>query len=104
MDCSTISQPRRELLRLIESIGFGRIENLTIRSGDPVLDPMPDICHDRKFGMGAGAKDRRIRDTGVMKNHVKDFLSDLDSFKDATVLYLDIQDGLPSKMRIKSEV
>ena len=40
----------RRLLDLLNKINFGRIEGLVIRNGQPVLDPLPRIVREIKFG------------------------------------------------------
>ena len=41
----------RSLLEIIRTLGFGQIEFLRIRAGEPVLDPKPTIVHALKFGV-----------------------------------------------------
>ena len=46
---SSLSPARRRLLRLMQQLNFGRIEQLTIRRGEPVLEPMPRLVVEYKF-------------------------------------------------------
>ena len=41
-----LSAPRQALVRLCQSINFGRIEHLEIRRYEPVLDPSPQVFLD----------------------------------------------------------
>ena len=41
----------RNLLDAIRTLGFGQIESLRIRAGEPVLDPWPTVVRDLKFGV-----------------------------------------------------
>ena len=38
-----LSAPRQRLVRLFQSINFGRIEDLEVRSGEPVFSPAPRV-------------------------------------------------------------
>ena len=42
----------RTLLDAIRAIGFGQIEFLRVRAGEPVLIPGPSGVRDLKFGTG----------------------------------------------------
>src|SRR5262249_60047132 len=46
----SLSEARRQLLELIQWVGFGRIENLCVRGGEPVLEPAPAFVREHKFG------------------------------------------------------
>ena len=41
-----LSTPRRRLLELMQMFGFGRIDGLSVRSGEPVLDPSPRVVRE----------------------------------------------------------
>ena len=47
---AALSEPRRRLVELMQSINFGRIEDLIVVGGDPVLDPLPRMVQEIKFG------------------------------------------------------
>ena len=54
---SHLSPPRRRLIELMQSINFGRLENLRVRGGEPVLsDPDVVIVREIKFAGQNGAR------------------------------------------------
>jgi len=50
MNASTLSPARRQLLLRLQTLNFGRIENLRLQDGEPVLDPPPRVVREVKFG------------------------------------------------------
>jgi len=47
---SDLSSLRQDLVDLMRRIHFGRIENLSIRHGEPVLSPAPQVVYEVKLG------------------------------------------------------
>src|SRR5687767_11562343 len=47
---ASLSPLRQQLLLLMQRLNFGRIEGLVIKDGDPVLDPLPRVIRELKFG------------------------------------------------------
>lgn len=93
------SPARQNLLTLISLIGFGRIENLTIRSGQPVLDPRPRITRERLLGArDEGASDHTAR-TGC-KPHVRELLAELDRIGEGVIDCLEVRHGLPFRITV----
>jgi hypothetical protein len=69
---SSLTPGLARLIELLQTLNFGRIEALTVRSGQPVFDPPPRVI--QKFKMGAdnaprpetGHADFRLKD-GVIE-------------------------------------
>lgn len=47
---TNLSDGRRRLLRLMQDINFGAIEELEIRGGEPMFSPPPRVVREIKFG------------------------------------------------------
>lgn len=61
---SDLSAPRRRMVELMQELGFGRIETLLVRAGDPVLNPPPRVVREVKLGVES------IEDIGYAKGYV----------------------------------
>jgi hypothetical protein len=94
-----LSASPRRLLALICGNHFGRIEGLEIRGGQPVFDPPPRIVLEFKFGAGDGARPRPAGEF-VLKSAMAELFGCLAGFADAVVELLEIQHGLPFRMRV----
>ena len=47
---SSLSNGRARLVELMQQLCFGRIENLTVRRGEPIFDPPPKVSREVKLG------------------------------------------------------
>lgn len=91
---------RRWLIHLMQQINFGRIENLRIRDGDPMHDPLPRIVREVKFaGDNSPRSEAEIGDF-TLKRQVQDLLAQLDRIENGTVDVLIVKHGLPFSMQV----
>lgn len=97
---SSVSEPRRRLIELMQELGFGRIEALPVRAGDPVLDPPPTIVREVKFGGQNAARDERTLDDFTLKAQVVELFDELGRLGDGVIDVLTIKHGLPFNMHV----
>lgn len=97
---SSLSSARRELVALMQGIGFGRIENLAIRSGEPVFDPPPRVIREVKFGSENGPRPERGAGDFALKAQVVELLRLMDELGDATFEVLEVKHGLPFRVLV----
>lgn len=91
---------RRWLIHLMQQINFGRIENLRIRNGDPMHDPLPRIVREVKFaGDNTPRSEAEIGDF-TLKRQVQDLLIQLDQIGDGVIDVLVVKHGLPFSMQV----
>jgi hypothetical protein len=100
---SAVSLPRARLIERMQRLGFGTIEGLVIRDGDPVLTPPPHVVRDVKFCAENGPR----RETGLsdftLKAPVEDFLANLDAIGNGTIRSLEVRHGLPFRMQVEED-
>jgi hypothetical protein len=97
---STLSPARQQLLRLFQELNFGRIENLDVRQGEPVLDPSPQVIREVKFGGENGPRPERHAHDFLLKGQVVELLDQLDRLQDGTIRLLEVKHGLPFRMLV----
>jgi hypothetical protein len=97
---ASLSEPRRYLVELMQQLNFGRIENLTVRSGEPVLAPPPRVVHEHKFGGDNGPRPEHAAEDFLLKAQVVDLLRFLDRFGDGTIALVEVKHGLPFKLEV----
>lgn len=95
-----LSEPRRRLVRLMQRLLFGRIENLVIRRGQPVFDPPPTVTREHKFGGENGAHPKLRADDFLLKDQVVDLFRQLDALGDGVIAVLEVKHGLPFRMLV----
>ena len=98
---SDLSTPQAKLIELMQRLDFGRIENLTIREGEPVLDPPPRVIRDVKFCGEKGPRRESDLDDFVLKSEVVDLFAQFDKLRNATIKRLEVQHGLPFRMQLE---
>jgi hypothetical protein len=95
-----LSAARRRLLELLQSVLFGRIQNLVVHAGDPVFEPPPTITREHKFGGENGPHPKLGADDFLLKDQVVDLFRQLDRLGDGVIAVLEIKHGLPFRMLI----
>ena len=92
-----LSPEGRRLLELMQKVGYGRINNLTVEKGEPVLSPASSIERDLKLD----AEDTRIRSTDdfQLKKKVIKFFDQLMEIKDGFIRKIEIRGGLPVQIQ-----
>jgi hypothetical protein len=95
---AALTPARKRLVELMQKIGFGRIEGLVIRRGEPVFDPPPIVVHDIKFDGENRSRPPVEVDDFVLKKQVIHLFAALDRVRNGTVEKLEVKDGLPFLM------
>jgi hypothetical protein len=92
---ASLPPERRHLLKLMQQINFGRIENLTVRNGQPVLSPPPRIVHEMKFGAETGPRPELGTADFLLKRQAVELFEFFDERPNGVIAVLDIKRGLP---------
>jgi hypothetical protein len=95
---ASVSEPRRRLVELMQSINFGRVEGLAIRNQDPVLCPPPRVVREYKFGGENGPRPELGIGNFLLKQQVVDLFAFFDDFEDGTIDVLEVKHGLPFRV------
>jgi hypothetical protein len=74
---------------------FGRIENMAVRGGEPILSS--DLRVVRVARLGGGSDPAKVTRTDVfeLKRQVRDLFDELERLQDGTVIRLEFRHGLP---------
>lgn len=86
---------RQRLLRVLQQVNHGRIYDLHIRDGQPVLDPMPRVVRTLKFPGDNGPRPEIGIQEYALKTHIVQFFACLDAMRDGVIEVLEFRDGLP---------
>jgi hypothetical protein len=90
-----LSPAQRSLVDLMHVHQFGRIENMLVRAGEPILTS--DVKVVRVARLGGTSDAARITSTVEfeLKRHVRDLFEELERLHDGTVISLEFRHGLP---------
>ncbi len=86
------------LVRLMQGMGFGRIELLHVRNGEPVFDQLPRVIREVKFCAENGARPEAIKKDFALKAQVRELFAEMDEMGDGVILCIEVKHGLPFKM------
>lgn len=89
------------LVRLMQEVNFGQIENLVVRNGRPVFDPPPRIVREVKFGGQNGPRLEVAKGDFALKAQVRELFAQLEELGDGVVQCLEVKHGLPFRMIVE---
>ena len=101
MNASTLSPARRQLLLRLQTLNFGRIENLRLQDGEPVLDPPPRVVREIKFGGDNSPRPEADLRDFQLKAQVIELFRHFDRIQNGVVRLIEIKHGLPFKMNVE---
>jgi len=91
------------LVEMMQRINYGRILGLSVRHGEPVMDPPPRIFHEYKFPGDNGARPEATKVDFALKAQVRDLFAQLEAMGNGVVRSIEIQRGLPFRMTVEEE-
>ena len=100
---SSLSETQVQFVELMQRLNFGRVEGLTVRDGEPVLDPPPRVIREIKFGGENGPRPEVARADFALKAQVLGLFAQLEAMGNGTIRCLEIKHGLPFKMTIEED-
>ena len=93
----------QHLIELIGQVQFGRIESLQIADGQPVLDPLPRIVREIKFGSEVSPGVPADRSNSVPKRQVQELLDLMGEIENGTIDVLEVRHGLPFRVVLAAQ-
>jgi len=100
----TLSAPRRRLVETMQEINYGEIYDLIVREGDPVLNPPPRITRVIKIGGDNSARPELGMRDFTLRREVTEFFTHLERLGNGVVQEIEVQRGLPFKVRIEGGI
>jgi hypothetical protein len=99
----TLSAAQHALVETFQRLGFGRIEGLVIRNGEPVLEPRPRIVRAVKIkGQNGPRRESRLEDY-QLKAELVEFFEHLANIGNGVIELVEIRHGLPCHFTIPEE-
>ena len=101
---SQLSAPRQALVRLFQSIGFGYLQGLEIRTGEPVFNPAPVVFVEVKLDAG----DERPPEVSLtdfeLRSEVIRLTEQFDEVGDGLIERIDVRHGIPWRALIERPI
>ena len=96
-----LSWEGQSIVELMQSINYGRIKELSVRRGEPVMDPPPRVVREIKFSGDNGPRPEVTKADFALKAQVRQLFAQLEALGDGVILSLEIQRGLPFRMTVE---
>jgi hypothetical protein len=90
---------RQRLVELMQRLHFGQIVGLRIRTGQPVLDPLPRLIRDRKLGSEPVPRRASPCEDFLLKEQVVELFDYFDQIGDGVIDLIEIKHGLPFRLQ-----
>ena len=74
---------------------FGRIQNMPVRDGQPILDSTVNVVRVARLGSESDGMNSMANDEFELKRQVCDLFEELERLQDGTVIRLEFRHGLP---------
>lgn len=101
---SSLPASYQRLVRLMQKIGFGRIEGLQVRDGLPVFDPPPRVVEEVKFAGENGPRAECANADFALKREVLELIAHLSRVGNGIIHVLVFKHGLPFTMSVEAAV
>jgi hypothetical protein len=98
---SQLSAPRQALVRLLQSVNFGFIEDLEVRGGDPMFSPAPTVIIEVKFDAQDDPRPEASAADFELRAELLRLMEQLDLLHDGTVDRIDVRYGVPRRALIE---
>lgn len=98
---SSLTPAQTRLVRLMQGVNFGRIEDLEVRDGQPVFSPRPRIIQKLKMGADNNARSEAEYDDFRLKHGVVELLEMISRLRDGEVRSIEVRSGLPVTAEIE---
>jgi len=98
---SSLSEPKRRLVELMQRLNFGRIEGLQVRAGEPVFAPAPRVIRKLKIGGENGPRPEVDYHDFWLKHQTIELLEAIASVGEGQVLAIEVKHGLPFSVEIE---
>jgi len=97
---SSLSDPQRQLIELMQAVNFGTIEHLCVRGGEPVLSPAPTVIQKLKIGAENGPRQELNQDDFLLKQQHIELFETLSHVGDGEIRSIQIKYGLAFAVEI----
>ncbi len=98
---SSLTGDQAQLVKLMQALNFGRIEELGVRGGQPVFDPKPRVIQKVKIGADNAPRPEFLSADFRLKNGIVELLAMIERLRDGEVRSIEIRCGLPVSAEIE---
>jgi hypothetical protein len=98
---SSLTPDQARLIELMQALNFGRIEELQVRGGQPVLNPQPRLIQKVKIGGDNAARPESLSVDFRLKSGIVELLAMVARLRDGEVRSIEVRCGLPVSAEVE---
>ncbi len=98
---SSLPDSHQRLLELMQTINFGRIEDLLVSDGNPIFNPSPKVVQKVKLGGDNGPRPEAFCSDFLLKKQAIELIAAIKELGEGKVRSIDIKHGLPFAVEIE---
>lgn len=96
-----VTPQQRQLMELVRRVRFGRIVDLVIKAGQPVLDPPPHVAREVKFAPDVCG--RTMPDEVAVQERWHELFNELAAIGDGVIEVMQVVACMPHRMRARRQ-
>lgn len=97
---SSLTPACRRLIEVLQTVNYGRVEDLRVAGGEPVFDPPPRVVRDVLLDRDADPRPEVANDDFVLRREVAALLRHVAEAAAGTTMTITVQAGLPVRLQI----
>lgn len=101
---SSLPPARQRLIRRAQQLGFGRIERLRLRNGNPEFDSPTRVIRRRKHGGANQPRPQASCEDFALKREWSELFAELEAIGNGEILVIEFAHGLPLFFEIEERV
>lgn len=98
---SSLTQTQTRLVELMQSLNFGRLEDLQVHNGEPVFSPPPRIIQRLKMGADNSSRPETGYSDFLLKHGVVELLGIIARLRQGEIRSIEVRGGLPVTAEIE---
>lgn len=100
---ASLPPARERLVKLMQEINFGRVEELAVGRGEPLFDPPPRIIREVKFCSEQGPRPELAKEDFQLKAQVRELFAQMEAMGEGVISRIEVKHGLPFRMIVEED-
>jgi hypothetical protein len=101
---SQLSPARQALVRALQIVNFGELQNLHVRNGEPMFDNSALVVLDAKLDKDEGPRPEIALPDFALNAEVSRLMARLDELRNGTIQRLEVRAGIPRRLVLQKQL
>ncbi len=98
---SQLSEPRKRLVRICQTLNFGSILNVMVTDGEVSFDPQPDVIVDIRLDAEQNGRPESELEDFIVLPEVSRLFAQIDFMKNGTIEKIVVHGGIPRRVILR---